>query len=60
VTIVIVTRNMQQAKRVSQKCVFFLAEGISRGTSSSPVRRPTCSTTRSIRRTAGDVYGRFG
>jgi phosphate transport system ATP-binding protein len=60
VTIVIVTHNMQQAARVSQRCAFFLAE---QGT---PGRIVESGSTRDIfenprdPRTADYVHGRFG
>ena len=60
VTIVIVTHNMQQAARVSQRCAFFLAE---QGTPGVIVE---AGTTEQIfgspldERTADYVNGRFG
>jgi phosphate transport system ATP-binding protein len=60
VTIVIVTHNMQQAARVSDRCAFFLAEA---GTPGVIVEHgPTTSMFASPRdqRTADYVNGRFG
>jgi len=60
VTIVIVTHNMQQAARVSQKCAFFLA------TDQTPGHIVETGATEQIfeapadRRTADSVNGRFG
>jgi phosphate transport system ATP-binding protein len=60
VTIVIVTHNMQQAQRVSQKCAFFLAEEgapghiVESGTTEELFENP------SDPRTADYVHGRFG
>ncbi len=60
VTIVIVTHNMQQAARVSQKCAFFLASH------DTPGRIIEAGDTRQIfdapvdERTADYVHGRFG
>jgi phosphate transport system ATP-binding protein len=60
VTVVIVTHNMQQAARVSQRCAFFLAE---QGTPGGIVEHgPTTDIfgTPKDRRTADYVAGRFG
>ncbi|MFI6338538.1 phosphate ABC transporter ATP-binding protein [Streptomyces sp. NPDC050535] len=60
VTVVIVTHNMQQAARVSQRCAFFLAE---QGTPGGIVEHgPTGHIfgTPEDRRTADYVAGRFG
>jgi phosphate transport system ATP-binding protein len=60
VTIVIVTHNMQQAQRVSERCAFFLAgEGepgriVEQGTTDDVFNAPTDD------RTADYVNGRFG
>jgi phosphate transport system ATP-binding protein len=60
VTIVIVTHNMQQAARVSQRCAFFLAEQgtpgviVEQGTTAQMFGSPTDP------RTADYVHGRFG
>jgi phosphate transport system ATP-binding protein len=60
VTIVIVTHNMQQARRVSQQCAFFLAEQgapgriVETGTTDDVFEHPTDS------RTFDYVNGRFG
>jgi phosphate transport system ATP-binding protein len=60
VTIVIVTHNMQQAARVSDRCAFFLAEDgapgviVEQGTTTSMFDTPTDA------RTADYVNGRFG
>jgi phosphate transport system ATP-binding protein len=60
VTVVIVTHNMQQAQRVSDRCAFFLAaEGlpghiVEQGTTSDVFERPRDE------RTADYVNGRFG
>jgi phosphate transport system ATP-binding protein len=60
VTIVIVTHNMQQAARVSQKCAFFLAEQgtpgqiVETGTTKDMFERPRDP------RTSDYVNGRFG
>ena len=60
VTIVIVTHNMQQAQRVSDRCAFFLAEA---GTPGAIVEHgPTSAMfeTPQDQRTADYVNGRFG
>jgi phosphate transport system ATP-binding protein len=60
VTIVIVTHNMQQAQRVSDRCAFFLAEQgqpgivVEQGTTEAMFGHPTDM------RTADYVHGRFG
>jgi phosphate transport system ATP-binding protein len=60
VTIVIVTHNMQQATRVSDRCAFFLAESgnpgaiVEHGTTATMFDHP------SDPRTADYVHGRFG
>ena len=60
VTIVIVTHNMQQARRVSQRCAFFLAEQgspggiVESGDTTDMFERP------SDQRTLDYVNGRFG
>ena len=65
-TIVIVTHNMQQAARVSDRTAFFTAEVDSDGRSSDRpagrVRRdrPASSRTPSDERTENYVTGRFG
>ncbi|MET8331779.1 phosphate ABC transporter ATP-binding protein, partial [Streptomyces sp. NPDC005181] len=60
VTVIIVTHNMQQAARVSQRCAFFLAE---QGTPGGIVEYgPTAKifgTPKDVR-TADYVAGRFG
>ena len=60
VTIVIVTHNMQQAQRVSQKCAFFLATDKTPGhiVESGPTEQ--LFGTPSDPRTADYVQGRFG
>jgi phosphate transport system ATP-binding protein len=60
VTIVIVTHNMQQAQRVSQKCAFFLAEEGAPGhiVESGPTEE--LFENPSDPRTADYVHGRFG
>jgi phosphate transport system ATP-binding protein len=60
VTIVIVTHNMQQAQRVSQRCAFFLAE---QGTPGSIVEQGLTEQMFNAPvdpRTADYVHGRFG
>jgi phosphate transport system ATP-binding protein len=60
VTVVIVTHNMQQAQRVSDRCAFFLAADgqpghiVEQGDTSDIFERPRDS------RTADYVHGRFG
>nr|WP_257901040.1 phosphate ABC transporter ATP-binding protein [Saccharothrix obliqua] len=60
VTIVIVTHNMQQAARVSQRCAFFLAENgepghiVEQGDTDGVFNSPVDS------RTSDYVHGRFG
>jgi phosphate transport system ATP-binding protein len=60
VTIVIVTHNMQQAQRVSDRCAFFLAE---QGTPGSIVEHGSTQAMFEApqdQRTADYVHGRFG
>jgi phosphate transport system ATP-binding protein len=63
-TIVIVTHNMQQAARVSDRTAFFTVEvserGIAPAPSSSSTRRETIFTNPGDERTEAYVTGRFG
>jgi phosphate transport system ATP-binding protein len=60
VTIVIVTHNMQQAQRVSQKCAFFLAEENTPGHIVEAGPTPQLFENPTDPRTADYVHGRFG
>jgi phosphate transport system ATP-binding protein len=60
VTIVIVTHNMQQAARISQKCAFFLAEQGTPGQIVEAGPTETIFNTPSDPRTDDYVNGRFG
>jgi phosphate transport system ATP-binding protein len=60
VTIVIVTHNMQQAARVSQKCAFFLATDQTPGYIVETGATEHIFETPADPRTADYVSGRFG
>ena len=60
VTIVIVTHNMQQARRVSDQCAFFLAELGTPGYIVEHGPTETMFTEPQDPRTADYVEGRFG
>jgi phosphate transport system ATP-binding protein len=60
VTIVIVTHNMQQAARVSQRCAFFLAEGGAPGGIVESGDTAKMFSAPEDPRTADYVHGRFG
>jgi len=60
VTIVIVTHNMQQARRVSDQCAFFLAEHGTPGYIVEHGATEAMFTTPQDPRTADYVEGRFG
>ncbi|MEU9453901.1 phosphate ABC transporter ATP-binding protein [Streptomyces sp. NPDC048277] len=60
VTIVIVTHNMQQAARISDRCAFFLAEQGAPGAVVEHGATPTMFATPTDPRTADYVEGRFG
>jgi phosphate transport system ATP-binding protein len=60
VTIVIVTHNMQQAARVSQRCAFFLAEQGSPGVIVEQGDTEAMFNDPEDQRTADYVHGRFG
>jgi phosphate transport system ATP-binding protein len=60
VTIVIVTHNMQQAARVSQRCAFFLAEQNTPGYIVEHGPTEAMFTSPQDPRTADYVHGRFG
>jgi phosphate transport system ATP-binding protein len=60
VTIVIVTHNMQQAARVSQKCAFFLATDQTPGHIVEAGRTEDMFNNPRDERTADYVHGRFG
>ncbi|MEU9340059.1 phosphate ABC transporter ATP-binding protein [Streptomyces sp. NPDC048278] len=60
VTIVIVTHNMQQAARISDRCAFFLAAQGTPGTIVEHGPTSTLFSTPSDPRTADYVQGRFG
>jgi phosphate transport system ATP-binding protein len=60
VTIVIVTHNMQQAQRVSQKCAFFLAAEGQPGHVVEFAETDTMFNNPVDPRTADYVHGRFG
>ena len=60
VTVVIVTHNMQQASRVSDRCAFFLAEAGTPGTIVEHGDTTAMFTAPRDSRTADYVQGRFG
>jgi len=60
VTIVIVTHNMQQAQRVSDRCAFFLAEANTPGVIIEHGPTPTMFDAPQDPRTSDYVNGRFG
>jgi len=60
VTIVIVTHNMQQAARVSQKCAFFLASDQTPGHIVEAGATEQIFEAPEDPRTADYVHGRFG
>ena len=60
VTIVIVTHNMQQAQRVSDRCAFFLAEANTPGAIVEHGPTETMFISPQDQRTSDYVHGRFG